>query len=257
MFGFGKKAWSQHSRIASVAKSDRGLQRIDNEDSFYADDDRLVYCVADGMGGGAEGAMASAIVCREVRMMSKVAADDFAQRAAALQHSLVDANEAIFEYAQRKGYRQMGSTVALLLLDDRTHSRAQIIHIGDSRVYRIRGGLATMLTKDHSIGFELGDFAGPAAERFRDRANPLAHVLTRAIGVQAEVKCEVGETDVRPGDRFVVCSDGVHDVITDARLAIFAAGGTLASASARLAGAIEKAGAPDNYTFILIEVAGS
>jgi len=240
--------------IAAESLSECGLVRPANEDHFHVSSATRVYCVADGMGGGAEGAKASEIVCRELRMMMNVVDGDFASRVRAAQRSLVDANAAIHDYARQRGFEQMGSTAAILIFDPADGTHAAVIHVGDSRVYRVRGGLATPLTRDHSIGFELSDFAGSQAAAFRSRANPLSHVLTRAIGVLPTVTCETKEIDVRPGDRFVLCSDGVHDVVTDARLAVFVGGGTLATAKQRLRDEVLAKGAPDNFTFILLEV---
>ena len=98
----------------------------------------------------------------------------------------------------------------------------------------------------------LSEFAGRHAASLRDRANPLTHVLTRAVGAAPTVRSEEQVIDVRPGDRFVLCTDGVHDVVPDARIAFFASAGPLESAAARLADAIVKCGAPDNYSFVLV-----
>ena len=252
-FGFGQRKRSSGLTLKSVSLSACGPHREHNEDCCQASDVEFVYCVADGIGGGCEGEKASQIVCREIRMLN-AAEEEYEARLSAVERSLADANAVINDYALRKGYRQMGSTAALLVFDPEDGSHATVIHVGDSRVYRIRGGLATALTRDHSVGFELSDFAGERAEDFRSRENPLTHVLTRAVGVRPEVEWDRQEIDVRAGDRFVLCTDGVHDVISDARLAIFAGGGTLDSARTRLAAEVEKAGAPDNYTFILIDV---
>ena len=211
-----------------------------------------VFGVADGMGGGAEGAKASATVCHELKMMTHVAGDTFKQRVAAVRASIVDANAAIYAYATEHGFSQMGSTAAVMVFDPESASRAAVIHVGDSRVYRIRGGLISLLTRDHSVGRELSDFAGARAADFRSRANPLTHVLTRAVGARLSVHIEENEIDVRAGDRYLLCTDGVHDVVADARLGVFAAAGDLESAASRLAAEVVRCGAPDNYSFVLV-----
>jgi len=254
MFGFFSRLQKHSPAVTSVAMTECGPNRERNEDYLHASDLQLVYCVADGVGGGCEGEKASRIVCREVKMMMNAVAPRYASRVTAAQRSLVDANTAINEYAVSRNYSQMGSTAALLVFDPDGVRRATVIHVGDSRVYRIRAGQASALTRDHSVGNELGDFAGSRAEAFRARENPLTHVLTRAIGTRVPMQPDVQEVEVRPGDRYLLCTDGVHDVISDARLAVFAGGGTLESARARLSAEVLKAGAPDNYTFILVEV---
>ena len=254
MFGFGRVDKTPAREPEAVFVSEAGLVRADNQDNVLVAVARGVFCVADGMGGGAEGAKASATVCHELKLMTHAAGETLAERVDAVRSSLEDANTAIYEYASASGIGKMGSTAAVLALDPESRSRAAVVHVGDSRVYRIRGGLVSLLTRDHSVGRELSDFAGTRAGELRARSNPLSHVLTRAIGVHPSVRCDVREVDVRPGDRFVLCTDGVHDVVSDARLGVFAAVGNLESAASRIADEIVRGGAPDNYSFVLVGV---
>ena len=233
MFGFFKKGKVDPPSLEAVFVSETGLVRRDNQDNVLVSVGRGVFCVADGMGGGAEGAKASDVVCRELKMTMHVAEEDFYSRVSAAQNALVDANFEIFSYARERGFDQMGSTAAVLVFDPSDHARAAVIHVGDSRVYRIRGGLAERLTRDHRV---LG-----------------GNTLTRAVGGAATVRSDLREIEVRRGDRFVICSDGVTCVVNDARLAVFACGGTLERAAERLAAEIVKAGAPDNYSFVLVQ----
>ncbi|MBR2838122.1 MAG: serine/threonine-protein phosphatase [Kiritimatiellae bacterium] len=253
MFGFGKKQPAIAPSLEAVFVSETGLVRADNQDNVLVSVAQGVFCVADGMGGGAEGAKASATVCHEVKLMTNIAGATFSERVSAVRASIVDANAAIYAYAKERGFAKMGSTAVVMVFDQNDPSHASIINVGDSRVYRIRSGLVSLLTRDHSVGRELSDFAGARAADFRSRANPLTHVLTRAVGVHPSVQSDEREVDVRPGDRFVLCSDGVHDVVSDARLGVFAAGGTLESAAERLAAEVLKCGAPDNYSFVLVD----
>ena len=232
--------------------SETGLVRTDNQDNVLVSVSHGVFGVADGMGGGAEGAKASATVCHELKMMTHVSGDTFGQRVSAVRASIADANAAIYAYATEHGFKQMGSTAVVMVFDPESYSRAAVIHVGDSRVYRIRRGLVSLLTRDHSVGRELSDFAGSRAADMRSRSNPLTHVLTRAVGAQATVNVEEREIDVCPGDRYLLCTDGVHDVVTDARLGVFAAAGDLESAAERLAAEVVRCGAPDNYSFVLV-----
>jgi len=254
VFGFFKKKRSLG--LAAVSASETGLVRSDNQDHVYADVEARIFCVADGMGGGAEGARASAIVCRHVRAAKLGAAmrplDDVR---AAVDAAVAAAHAEIGTYAKEQGFEQMGSTAAIVAFDGFDLKHAAICHVGDSRVYRIRRGMVEALTRDHTVGNACAEFAGKNASAFRDRKNPLAHVLTRAIGVtEGPLRAEWRTIDVRNGDRFVICSDGVHDVMTDARLAVYAGGGTIAAAKKRLAQAIVAKGAPDNYSFVIVEV---
>ena len=253
MFGFGKRSEARASTLDAVFVSETGLVRADNQDNVLVSVAHRVFCVADGMGGGAEGAKASATVCHEVKLMTNIAGATFSDRVTAVKASIIDANAAIYAYASERGFSKMGSTAVVMVFDPDDSTHAVIINVGDSRVYRIRSGLVSLLTRDHSVGRELSDFAGARAADFRSRANPLTHVLTRAVGVQPSVQIDEREVDVRAGDRFVLCTDGVHDVVSDARLGVFAAGGTLESAAERLAAEVLKCGAPDNYSFVLVD----
>ena len=233
MFGFGRKAQTQEPpRLEAVFVSETGLLRDDNQDNVLVSVGHGVFCVADGMGGGAEGAKASDVVCRELKMTVHVAEDEFYARVTAVQNALVEANFEIFSYARERGYAQMGSTAAVLVFDLTDRTRAAVVHVGDSRVYRLHRGLAERLTRDHRV---IG-----------------GNALTRAVGVAPTVRCDIREIAVSPGDRFVVCSDGVSGVVPDARLAVFASGGAIETAAERLAAEVVKAGAPDNYSFVLV-----
>jgi len=254
VFGFLKKKAALG--LKSVFVSETGLVRPDNQDHVYADAEARIFCVADGMGGGAEGARASGIVCRHVRAAKLGAAmrplDDVR---ASVDAAIAAAHAEIRTYSRERGFEQMGSTAAIVVFDGFDLKHAAVCHVGDSRVYRIRRGMVEALTRDHTVGSACAEFAGKNASAFRDRKNPLAHVLTRAIGVtEGMVRADWRTVDIQSGDRFVICSDGVHDVITDARLAVFAGGGTLESAKKRLAQEVVAKGAPDNYSFVMVEV---
>lgn len=235
--------------------SETGAVRRENEDHVFVDDAKTLFCVADGMGGGSEGARASEIVCEE---LAKVASGDFAALIEGVDAAIAAANDRIFRYAKDKGFRQMGSTVALLAVDPADACRAAICHVGDSRVYRVRGGTAELLTADHTIGGQLSAFAkGRQVDELKNRANPLAHVLTRAIGVEPKVTADWRKIDVRDGDLFLVCSDGVHDVISDAMVGeILSAALDLDAAVKALSAQVVACGAPDNYSFVIVRLGG-
>ena len=255
MLGFGKRTGP---KVACVTASETGLVRKDNQDSLFVDAARTVFCVADGMGGGSEGATASRFVCEEVEK-AVASATDFAARARAVDAAIGAANARILAYAEEKGFKQMGSTLAVLLIDPEDGRRAAICHIGDSRVYRVRRGSAELLTHDHTIGGQLSAFAtGRQAVSLKSRANPLSHILTRAIGVDQEVAGEWRKIDVEDGDRYLVCSDGVHDVVSDSLVGeILTVERGLKAASKRLAEVVVRNGAPDNYTYLIIETGGA
>ena len=244
--------------VSCQTASERGLVRKDNQDALFVDKAKTVFCVADGMGGGSEGATASRFVCEEVEKAVE-GAQGLAARMEAVEAAVVAANARIRSYAAEKGFKQMGSTVAALLVDPKDGRRAAICHVGDSRIYRVRRGSAELLTHDHTIGGQLSAFAtGEQAAGLRSRSNPLAHVLTRAIGVEVNVAGEWRKIDVAEGDRYLVCSDGVHDVIADSLIGeILTMERDLGAASKRLDDEIVRNGAPDNYTFAMVETGGA
>ena len=250
MFGVLKRKW----RVASLAVSETGAVRKDNQDAFFVDAAKTLFCVADGMGGGSEGATASRFVCEEIAKVAEI--PDFAARMKAVDSAIGAANARIRAYSQEKGFKQMGTTVAVLLVNPADARKGVICHVGDSRIYRVRGGAAELLTKDHTIGGQLSEFAtGDAAAGLRNRRNPLAHVLTRAIGVEEKVAGDWRKLDIEKNDRYLVCSDGVHDVIADSQIGdILTVSQDIEEASKRLSDEIVRNGAPDNYTYVMIKI---
>ena len=239
LFGFGGKDRKdaadaeQRQTASSATVSEKGLVRADNQDHVFVDDGRGVYCVADGMGGGAEGGLASEIVCRDIKMLVGGAARDFKSTVAAVQKAVEEANSAIYSYATENGLGVMGSTVAILVLDPENPCHAGVCTVGDTRVYRVSKGMPELLTRDH-------------------RAAKGDNTLTRAVGVAESVKTEWFEIDSAKGARLVLCTDGVHDVVSASRLAVFVAAGSIQAAAERLSADILKRGAPDNYSFVIV-----
>ena len=252
-------------KLSYESFSATGKVRKNNEDHLHLDEANGVFAVADGMGGGAEGERASAMVCDALGAAARdghagrvtLPEKAFSEHVDAVGAAIAKANQDIFEYAGQRGFKQMGSTIALLMFEGGESKRAAICHIGDSRVYRVRGGAAELLTRDHTVGAELEKALGEETARggtralptggFAKRSNPLAHLLTRAIGTEKVVKCEWRKIDVEIGDTYLICSDGVHDVIETDELAGLL---TVEQLSAKV---LER-GAPDNYSFIIIRV---
>lgn len=235
MFGFGKKPVVQKpSEPKAVFVSEAGLVRPDNQDAVLVSVGRRVFCVADGVGGAAEGARASNCICRNVNMMTRATEPSFEVRINAVGRALEESNQVIFEHSQVRKLGVMGSTVAALVFDPDNTSKAAIVWVGDSRVYRIRRGLIERLTRDH---------------READGST-----LTRAIGAEPTVNFDAKAIEARPGDRFLLCTDGVTSVVSDTRIAVFVAGGAIDTAAERLAEQVVKAGAPDNYSFVIVEI---
>lgn len=240
----------------AFAATDRGLVRRDNQDSFVCDAPRAFLCVADGMGGGAEGATASRWVCDGLSAACLAAGDDVVAREAAVGKALKEVNSRIRSYAKEHAYRSMGTTVAGLVANPGDVTLARVFHAGDSRIYRLRYGRLDLLTRDHTVGSELGSAMAAGdddaqAQALRARSNPLSHILTRAVGTEMTVRPEWKTVDVQRGDRFLLCSDGVHDMLDDSSIAsLLASASTPRVAVARIEAEVRKAGAHDNYTIL-------
>lgn len=253
MFGLSKR---EELKVDCVTVSDRGLVRKENEDHVFVDGTKTLFAVADGMGGGSAGARASEIVCEE---LAKTAVCGLSVRTSGAEASVRAANERILAHARERGFKQMGSTVAALVVEPENVRRAVVLHVGDSRVYRVRRGSAELLTHDHTIGGQLSAFAvGEQAAELKSRANPLAHVLTRAVGVEPTVEIDRLEVDVEDGDRFLVCSDGVHDVISDSQVGeSLTMNRDIRTAAEKLKDLVVACGAPDNYSFVIVSFGGA
>lgn len=233
--------------------SETGSVRTDNQDSFLAMEGRAVFCVADGMGGGSDGALASSIVCEELRNSFESDPDDFKS---AVESALSAANLRVRKHAMANGYRQMGSTAVVLVFNSSDEGKAAVCNVGDSRVYRIRRGAIELLTDDHTLANQiLRAGEGQWPEQLKGRSCPLSHVLTKAIGMEGEVSPEWHEVDVEKTDCYLICSDGVHDAVDEEIiLKSFASADTPEEFSDALRAEIIRNGAPDNFTYIIIEV---
>ena len=252
-------------RLSAAVLSDTGLVRAENQDCVLSLPEPGLFAVADGMGGGEGGALAARWVCESLEGAARAMAADTSVHGLleALRIAIGDANARIADFSRARGYRAMGSTVALVAAEGPGRDRALVCWVGDSRVYRFRDGSAECLTRDHTVGRELGD-ASPMAEALSRRSHPLAHVLTRAVGTEADLDIEGRRVDLRPGDRFLVCSDGIHDVMEDEDLrAMFACSARAGAPApdgagdlARLAAEVRRRGAPDNFSAVLVDATG-
>lgn len=235
-------------RFRHAALSGRGLVRTENQDHFFVDAASGLFCVADGMGGGQGGAKASEIVCREISSVPRSAGAS--GRIAALDESVRAANKAIRDFASDAGYDQMATTVVFLSFDESGGVRAG--HVGDSRLYRFRGGRLECLTRDHTVAAEMRGAGWKSLAA--SRASRLSHVLTRAVGVDREVQVEWTDLDAKPGDRFLLCTDGVYDMIDDRRIEFLASRAKNPSDCCKsLEKDILAAGAADNYTIVAVD----
>jgi len=255
MIEFLKKLLSDDGKsmpLDCASVSETGLVRSENQDSVLVREDADVYCVADGMGGGDGGAVASALMCRAVDK-EVVSSLDLQGKMKAMAAAVHEANAAIRDYAAKAGYSQMATTVAMMALRLEGEPTAVIGHVGDSRVYRCRAGRLSALTADHTVAAEINRRSA-AAGKNEVVTGRLTHILTRAVGI-GDVETEWKKVDVAPGDIFMICSDGVYDMVPDDKIERTLATASSAKAAVdRLSEMIVAAGAEDNYTFVVIRI---
>ena len=235
-------------KFQTAAKSDRGKIRSSNQDSGYAGVN--LFVVADGMGGHAGGDIASALATQLVAQVDDVY-DDPDLAIGTLLESMQSANEKLAKTVREYGYLAgMGTTMDALVF---TGTTAAIAHIGDSRVYLLRDGIMSQITKDHTFVQTLVD-SGRITE---DEAlyHPRRNVLMRVLGdASDEPQFDVYPLDVLPGDRFLLCSDGLCGVVPNALIEENMKVTDLSEAADLLIEEAREYGAPDNVTVILVEV---
>jgi protein phosphatase len=248
--------------IASL--SHPGMVRAHNEDTIFADADAGIAVLADGMGGYSAGEVASGIAVNLVsngmmpelksgRELSKVDIQSgLTHGALLLQQQIAAANKGIYEAAQaRPECAGMGTTIVAAVF---CGNRVSIGHIGDSRCYRLRGEKFEQLTHDHSLLQEQIDSGMLTAEQAKYSLNK--NLVTRALGIEAVVPPDIAEYRAEPEDIYVLCSDGLTDMVdADAVQEIIAAKRSdLAEAVAELIDVANQNGGRDNISVVLVRV---
>ena len=245
-------------RLVMRGLSHRGRVRDENEDRIATQPDRGLAILADGMGGHQAGEVASRMAVdiiagyfgdRPERAGGKHRAATASGQLVAIADAIQMANSAIYQAAHtRPDYRGMGSTVVVAMFD---HNRLYLGHVGDSRLYRLRSGSLEQLTEDHSIVQELINRGLYTPQEARESLGK--NLLTRALGVEPGVEADTAAVAVRRGDLYLLCSDGLTDVVGDAQIAeiLQAASGDVNTAAQRLVDRANAKGGPDNISVIL------
>jgi protein phosphatase len=238
---------------------DTGRARTNNEDAIGLDAQAALAVLADGMGGYNAGEVASQMATAFIRdelgrwlRESGTAASDLEVRRA-MDICVDNANRAIFNAANANPqYAGMGTTLVVAVFRD---ARLLVGHVGDSRAYRLRGGRLQQITRDHSLLQEQID-AGlitPEQAAFSTHKN----LVTRAVGVEDTVLLETHLHEVHPGDLYLLCSDGLSDMLDDASLAqLLQMHESLAATAQRLVDAANDAGGKDNISLVLARADG-
>ena len=232
--------------VRYAVQSDIGLHREDNEDSAYAG--ARLLAVADGMGGHAGGEVASAAVIEALRPLdTQVPAGELLS---ALDHAVRRADTALRDIVKADpSLRGMGTTLTALLWSG---SQLGLVHIGDSRAYLVRDGEVFQITQDHTMVQSLLDDGRITAEEVA--SHPQRWLLLRAMGHNGS-EPDLQLREVRPGDRYLLCSDGLHEVAAaDAIARVLLTVSDLDQAAADLVALAIAGGGPDNITCIVADV---
>jgi serine/threonine protein phosphatase PrpC len=236
-------------RIDSFGGTHQGRVRPINEDRFLSRPDYGVFIVADGMGGHSHGDIASSAIVQCVE--DGLADVPHGQKVVALSDSLVRANAKIGDISRANGNIVIGSTIAGLAVKD---AKFSVLWSGDSRVYLLRGGGIRQLTIDHNEAEMLLRQGSITKEQAREW--PRRNVIVHAIGVNEEPHIEITEGAVRPGDIFVLCSDGLTNHLADAEIQKIASEHAAQPACVELIRLALARGGTDNVTVVIARCGG-
>ncbi len=242
------------------AQTDPGRSRDNNEDSVSFDEAAGLGVLADGMGGYNAGEIASGMATAFIKAeMARWLTDPLAQinlgeTRRALEICVDNANRAIFNAAHGNSqYAGMGTTLVVAVFQD---GKLLLGHIGDSRCYRLRGGKLAQITKDHSLLQEHIDAGFLTPEQAA--TSPIKNLVTRALGVENEVLLELNEHQIEPGDLYLMCSDGLSDMLRDAEIeAVLLNRAPLPTLAGQLITRANENGGRDNISVLLTQAAGT
>jgi protein phosphatase len=252
------------SHVLDIAShTDPGMVRSHNEDSIASIAEKGLVVLADGMGGYNAGevasGMATTVITTELRQLLEDhpphEVDPQSGHKAAmkmLQEQVAKANTSIYQAAQSQPqYAGMGTTLVVALFYD---NKMMVAHTGDSRLYRMRGDEFGQVTKDHSLLQEQIDAGMLTKEQAKHSSNK--NLVTRALGIDPAVVTEIHEYDTQPGDIYLLCSDGLSDMVSDEDIgmALQALGANLNLAAQQLVQMANDNGGRDNISVILIKI---
>jgi serine/threonine protein phosphatase PrpC len=249
-------------KLTFVGQTDTGRVREHNEDTIASDVDAGLLVLADGMGGYNAGEVASGIAVKTITNLVRegLAREDLGSLDRAtgltrpsivLRDAITRANKIIYQTARSQAECEgMGTTVVAALFYD---NRISIAHVGDSRLYRQRGSQISQVTMDHSLLQELVDRGFYSPEEAQRAANK--NYVTRALGVEPQVEVEVQEHPVDKGDVYILCSDGLSDMVEDEdiRLTISTFGANLDTVAKQLIQLANENGGRDNVSVVLAQ----
>jgi PPM family protein phosphatase len=250
-------------RLTSCGITDVGMKRTNNEDNYLINDELNLFVVCDGMGGHVGGEYASAIAVNTVEeVLSSIEIDPDLKvtdidvdnpvelQREKIRYAIRLAGKRIYEKALAEPeYKGMGTTAVVMLVDS---GNAFLAHVGDSRIYLVREGRIEQLTEDHSLVNEKVRAGVLSAEEAK--THRLRNIITRSLGYTEDVEIDTQVKAIRRGDRFVICSDGLSNLIQAAEIGeLVQRQGPQASARELISTACERGG-DDNVTVVVVKV---
>ncbi len=250
-------------RLISCGITDVGMKRTNNEDNYLINDELNLFVVCDGMGGHVGGEYASAIAVNTVEeVLSSIEIDPDLRvtevdldnpvelQREKIRYAIRLAGKRIYEKAMAEPeYKGMGTTAVVLLVDS---GNAFLAHVGDSRVYLVREGRIEQLTEDHSLVNEKVRAGVLSAEEAK--THRLRNIITRSLGYTEDVEIDTQVRAVRRGDRFVLCSDGLSNLVQAAEIGESVQRNGPQAASRELVGMACDRGGDDNVTVVVVKV---
>ncbi len=243
-------------KARGTGASECSAARTENEDRILVDPQAGLYVVCDGMGGHAAGDVAAELAVRgmgrlinehRVKLSAETSAEEILR---ALSEFVQSASKTIYAAGSKNPAQQgMGTTLSLVWFYG---ARAYLAHVGDSRIYLYRQGKLHQVSKDHTVISELVERGVLPAEAAVN--HPMAHVLSRALGAQELVVPDVFSVEVVPGDRFLLCSDGVYGVLSDQQLALELGAERVEKVAETVVAEAVRHGASDNSSAVVAEI---
>lgn len=238
----------------STGLTDVGVVRKANQDDYYIDPEGRFFIVADGMGGHAGGEEASHLATQTIQTYLESYWHTAESSKTILEQALLEANQAIIEDQRHHPERgDMGTTVVVLLFRD---EQPLCAHIGDSRLYRLRGAQLDQITEDHTwvaLAIRMGEISPDQA-----RAHPWRHVLAQCLGREDLRQIDIQPVQIQPSDRLLLCSDGLTEELSDQVIASqLKSIRVCEKAASALIEAAKEHGGRDNITVIVLSIDGS
>lgn len=240
----------EQGQIRFQAKSDRGLVRANNEDNYLVKEEIGFFAVCDGLGGHAAGEVASQIAVDTLEAELEEWAGEPSER---LREAIAEANRRILQDQHLNPERQgMGTTLSAVWIPSSDNSKAWIGHIGDSRIYRFSDGQLDQVTEDHSPLYRL--YKQGTIDKEALRHHPQKNLIERSLGLSLAVTSDIFSIEIQPGDRLLLCTDGLTDCVSDEQIAKIMAQSPWDELASQFVEHALRAGGFDNITVVTVEV---